>query len=54
MFAPFGPASLTPGLGMALVFVVSAFLGFEATAIFGEEARDPGAPSRARPNRGRR
>ena len=38
--APFGPAALTPGLGMALVFVVSAFIGFEATAIFGEEARD--------------
>ena len=26
---------------MALVFVVSSFLGFEATAIFGEEAREP-------------
>ena len=25
---------------MSLVFVVSAFIGFEATAIFGEEARD--------------
>jgi amino acid transporter len=41
-FAPFGlQAVLVPGLGMALVFVVGAFLGFEATAIFGEEARDP-------------
>jgi len=40
--APFGPAALTPGLGMSLVFVVSAFIGFEATAIFGEEARDRG------------
>jgi amino acid transporter len=39
---PFGPAALTPGLGMSLVFVVSAFIGFEATAIFGEEARDRG------------
>ncbi|WP_150129106.1 APC family permease [Rhizobium phaseoli] len=29
------------GLGVALVFVVSSFIGFEATAIFGEEARDP-------------
>ena len=29
------------GLGVALVFVVASFLGFEATAIFGEEARDP-------------
>jgi len=42
LFGPFGPASLTPGLGMALVFVVTAFVGFEATAIFGEEARDRG------------
>lgn len=41
-FAPFGiEAIATPGLGLALVFVVSAFIGFEATAIFGEEARDP-------------
>ena len=31
-----------PGLGMSLVFVVTAFVGFEATAIFGEEARDRG------------
>jgi amino acid transporter len=42
LFAPFGPAALMPGLGMALVFVVTAFIGFEATAIFGEEARDRG------------
>ena len=42
LFAPFGPATLTPGLGMSLVFVVTAFIGFEATAIFGEEARDRG------------
>jgi amino acid transporter len=42
LFAPFGPATLTPGLSMALVFVVTAFVGFEATAIFGEEARDRG------------
>jgi amino acid transporter len=41
-FAPFGIESIvTPGLGLALVFVVSAFIGFEATAIFGEEAREP-------------
>jgi amino acid transporter len=41
-FAPFGVhAVLAPGLGVALVFVVSSFLGFEATAIFGEEAREP-------------
>lgn len=38
----FGPSSLTTGnLGVALVFIVSAFIGFEATAIFGEEARNP-------------
>ena len=30
-----------PGLGIALVFVVGSFIGFESTAIFGEEARDP-------------
>ena len=42
LFAPFGPATLMPGLGMTLVFVVTAFIGFEATAIFGEEARDRG------------
>ena len=41
-FAPFGAESVfVPGLGMALVFVVGSFLGFEATAIFGEEAREP-------------
>lgn len=40
LLAPFGPSALVPGLGMSLVFVVSAFIGFEATAIFGEEARD--------------
>lgn len=42
LFVPFGPAALMPGLGMSLVFVVTAFVGFEATAIFGEEARDRG------------
>ena len=42
VFEPFGMEAIaTPGLGLALVFVVSAFIGFEATAIFGEEARDP-------------
>lgn len=40
LFTPFGPSTLLPGLGMSLVFVVTAFVGFEATAIFGEEARD--------------
>ncbi len=43
VFTSFDPAVVfTPGLGIALVFVVAAFIGFEATAIFGEEARDPG------------
>ncbi len=30
------------GLGAALVFVVGSFIGFESTAIFGEEAKDSG------------
>jgi len=30
-----------PGLGSALVFVIGSFIGFEATAIFGEEAENP-------------
>ncbi len=29
------------GVGITLVFVVGSFVGFEATAIFGEEARNP-------------
>jgi amino acid transporter len=42
VLAPFGaPAVFVPDLGVTLVFIVGAFLGFEATAIFGEEARDP-------------
>lgn len=43
-FAPsaFGASAVfTPGLGISLVFVVTSFVGFEATAIFGEEAREP-------------
>jgi amino acid transporter len=40
--APFGPhAMFSSGFGVALVFVVSSFIGIEATVIFGEEARDP-------------
>ncbi|WP_175749201.1 APC family permease [Burkholderia pyrrocinia] len=39
---PFSPAMVfTPGLGTALVFVLGSYMGFEATAIFSEEARDP-------------
>jgi amino acid transporter len=38
----FAPATVfTKGFGISLVFVVASFLGFEATAIFGEEARNP-------------
>ncbi|WP_137157715.1 APC family permease [Rhizobium sp. FKL33] len=38
----FAPATVFgPGLGVALVFVVASFIGFEATAIFGEEAENP-------------
>jgi amino acid transporter len=39
---PFGAQALVSGnLSVGLVFVVSAFIGFEATCIFGEEAREP-------------
>ena len=39
---PFGPRAIfSSGFGVALVFVVSSFIGIEATVIFGEEARDP-------------
>lgn len=38
-FAP--SVVFTPGLAVALVFVVGSFIGFESTAIFGEEAHDP-------------
>lgn len=38
----FAPATVfAPGLGAALVFVVGSFMGFEATAIFAEEAENP-------------
>lgn len=38
----FKPANVFSGApGVAFAFVISTFLGFEATAIFGEEARDP-------------
>lgn len=41
-FSSFAPSQVfTPGLGVALVFVIGSFIGFEATAIFGEEAEDP-------------
>jgi amino acid transporter len=38
----FSPETVfAPGLGVALVFVVGSYIGFEATAIFGEEAENP-------------
>ncbi|MBB3769888.1 amino acid transporter [Angulomicrobium tetraedrale] len=41
-FSSFAPATVfAPGLGVALVFVIGSFIGFEATAIFGEEAEQP-------------
>jgi amino acid transporter len=41
-FTSFDPkAIISSGFGVALVFVVSSFIGIEATVIFGEEARDP-------------
>lgn len=39
---PFSAATVfSPGLGTALVFVLGSYMGFEATAIFSEEARNP-------------
>lgn len=41
-FTSFSPTTVfAPGLGVALVFVVGSYIGFEATAIFGEEAENP-------------
>jgi amino acid transporter len=41
-FSAFAPSTVfAPGLGVALVFVIGSFIGFEATAIFGEEAENP-------------
>lgn len=40
--ASFDPGEVFSGEpGIAILFAVTCFLGFEATAIFGEEARDP-------------
>ncbi|MCD9672813.1 MULTISPECIES: APC family permease [Klebsiella] len=44
---PFNMSSFTPGvvmnghLGIALIFTIAAFIGFESTAIYGEECRQP-------------
>ena len=38
----FAPSTVfVPGIGAALVFVIGSFMGFEATAIFAEEAENP-------------
>lgn len=40
--APFVPEHVfAKGFGSAIVFVVSSYMGFETTAIYSEEARDP-------------
>ncbi|WP_203236927.1 APC family permease [Nocardia panacis] len=33
--------AFTGGIGLALLFAANAFIGFEATALFGEEAKNP-------------
>ncbi|MFC3174007.1 APC family permease [Novosphingobium bradum] len=39
---PFSPrALLAPGVGVSLVFACAGFIGFEGSAIYREEARDP-------------
>ena len=41
-FSAFSPAVITSGsLGLGLLFAATCFIGFEATALFSEEARDP-------------
>lgn len=40
--APFEPANVVSGSpGVGLMFAIAAFIGFEATAIFRDEAKDP-------------
>lgn len=40
--APFMPGNVfVPGFGPSVVFVVSSYMGFETTAIYSEEVRDP-------------
>lgn len=40
--APFEPAQIASGSpGVGLMFAIAAFIGFEATAIFRDEAKDP-------------
>ena len=41
-FHSFDPALFTQGnLGIAFIFTIAAFIGFESTAIYAEECRDP-------------
>ncbi|WP_410599236.1 APC family permease [Amycolatopsis sp. lyj-90] len=41
-FAAFSPSVMFQGAsGLALLFAANAFIGFEATALFGEEAKNP-------------
>lgn len=41
-FEPFAPSAVLGGaLGVALMFAHASFIGFEGSAIYGEEARDP-------------
>jgi amino acid transporter len=41
-FAPFTPDTFLSGsLGVAVLFALTGFIGFEATAVFRDEARDP-------------
>ncbi|MCV7367428.1 amino acid transporter [Mycolicibacterium duvalii] len=41
-FTSFDPATFTQGaLGIAILFALTGFIGFEATAVFRDEARDP-------------
>ena len=40
--APFNPSVFTDGaLGVAVLFALTGFIGFESTAVFRDEARDP-------------
>ncbi|MEC8983537.1 MAG: amino acid permease, partial [Actinomycetota bacterium] len=39
---PFAPSAVFAGaIGVALMFAHASFIGFEGTAIYGEEAKDP-------------
>lgn len=42
VWSSFSPSNvLQPGLGVAVLFALTGFIGFEATAVFRDEARDP-------------